>query len=66
LKPRTRSQQPSQAAHPQSQAKPQFREAAKPQQSREVQPQRSQPQHQEAPQQSQPRHGKPERGEGKK
>ncbi len=31
LKPRTRSQQPSQAVQPQSQAKPQFREAAKPQ-----------------------------------
>ncbi len=39
---------------PQSQAKPQFREAAKPQQSR--------PQHREAPQQSKPRQGKPERG----
>ena len=34
LKPRTRPQQPSQAVQPQSQAKSQFREAAKPQQSR--------------------------------
>ncbi len=70
LKPRTRSQQPSQAVQPQSQAKPQFREAAKPQQSRpqsgEVQPQHSQPKHREAPQQSKPRQGKPERGEEEK
>lgn len=70
LKPRTRSQQPSQAVRPQSQAKSQFREAAKPQQSRpqsrEVQPQHSQPQLREAPQQSNPRHGKPERGKEEK
>ena len=70
LKPRTRSQQPSRAVQPQSQAKPQFREVAKPQQSQpqsqEVQPQHSQPQHREAPQHSQPRQGKPERGEVEK
>jgi len=62
LKPRTRSQQPSRAVRPQSQAKPQ---QSRPQ-SREVQPQRSQPQHREAPQQSKPRHGKPERGKEEK
>ncbi len=66
LKPRTRSQQPSQAVQPRSQSKPQFREAAKPHQSRpqsrEVQPQRSQTQHREAPQKSKPRQGKSERG----
>ena len=82
LKPRTRSQQPSQAVQPKSQAKPQSREAAKPQQSRppsrevkpqesrpqsrEIQPQRSQPQHREAPKQSKPKQGKPERGEEEK
>ena len=70
LKPRTRSQQPSQAVQPKSQAKPQSREAAKPQQSRppsrEVLPQRSQPQHREAPKQSKPKQGKPERGEEEK
>ena len=70
LKPRTRSQQQSQMVQPQFQAKPQFREAAKPQQSRpqsrEVQQQHSQPQHRKAvkSQQSQPRRGKPEREEG--
>ena len=60
LKPRMRSQKPSQAVQPQSKAKPQFREAAKPQQSR--------PQSREAvkPQHSQPRQGKPERGEVEK
>jgi hypothetical protein len=67
LKPRTRSQQPSQAVQTKSQAKPRQQEADKPQQSRpqsgEVQPQHSQPQHLEAPQQSKPRQGKPERGE---
>jgi hypothetical protein len=52
LKPRTQSQQPSRAV--------------KPQQSREVQPQHSQPQDREAPQHSQPRQGKPERGEVEK
>jgi hypothetical protein len=57
LKPRTRSQQPSQVFRPQSQAKPQ---------SREVKPQHSQPQRREAPQQSKPQHGKPERGRGEK
>lgn len=50
LKPRTRSQQPSQAVQPKYQAKPQFRETAKPQQSqpqyREVKPQQSRPQSQ--------------------
>lgn len=62
LKPRTRSQQPSQA-------KPQARgEAAKPQHSQPpsreaVQPRRSQPQQREAPQQSGAQHGKPDRGE---
>lgn len=82
LKPRTRSQQPSQAVQPRSQAKPQFREAAKPKQSRpqsrevqsqqsrpqsgEVQPQHSQPQRREAPRQSKPRQGKPGRGEEEK
>jgi hypothetical protein len=54
LKPRTRSQQPSQAVQPKSQAKPQGREAIKPQpsrpQSREVQPQQSRPQSQGKPQ----------------
>ena len=59
LKPRTRSQQPSQAVQRKSQEKPQSRKAAEPQQSRppsrEVQPQRSQPQHREVqPQQSRP------------
>jgi hypothetical protein len=81
LKPRTRSQQPSQAVRPKSQAKPQSREVqpqesrsqpreVKPQQSRpqprEVQTQRSQPQHREAPKQSKPKQGKPERGEEEK
>ena len=71
LKPRTRSQQPSQAVRPKSQEKPQVREGAKPQQSRpqvreEAKPQQSQPQHREAPQQSKPRQGKPERGEEEK
>jgi len=70
LKPRTRSQQPSTAIQPKSQAKPQFRETAKPQQprqqSREVRPQQSQPQHRDAPQKSERQHGKSERGgEGK-
>jgi hypothetical protein len=67
LKPGKRSQQPSQAVHSKSQAKPQVREAIKPQQSRpqsrEVQPQHAQPQHREAPQQSS--QGKTEGGEGK-
>ena len=76
LKPQTRSQQPSQAVKPnaQAQAKPQSRETTKHQQSREVQPQHSQPQSREiqhqqsqpqqrdAPQQSQTRQGKPDRG----
>jgi hypothetical protein len=66
LKPRTLSQQPSHAVRPQSQAKSQFREAAKPQQSRPpfqaVRPQHPQPQHREAPKQSKPQHGKPEKG----
>jgi hypothetical protein len=81
LKPRTRSQQPSQAVRPKSQAKPQSREVqpqesrsqpreVKPQQSRpqprEVQSQRSQPQQREAPKQSKPKQGKPERGEEEK
>lgn len=68
LKPR--AQQPSQAIQPKSQARPQFREAVKPQQSRpqsrEVQPQRSQTRHREAPQQSKSKHEKHERGEGEK
>jgi len=65
LKPQTRSQRPSQAVHPKSQAKPQMREG-QPQQSREVHPQHSQPQHRDAPKQSEPRQGKPEKGgEGK-
>jgi len=67
LKPRARSQQPSQAVQPRSKARPQSREGVKPQQSRpqsrEVQPQRSQPKGRELPQQSKPRGGKPERGE---
>jgi hypothetical protein len=63
LKPRTRSQQPSQAVHPKSKAKPQFREATRPQQSR--QPRDVKPQHSQ-PRQSQPQHGKSDRGgEGK-
>lgn len=78
LKPGTRSQQPSKAIQPKSQARPQFGEEARPQRSRphspevqpqqsrpqprEVQPQRAQPQQREAPQQSRPRQGKPERG----
>ena len=61
LKPRARSQQPSQAVQPRPKAEPRSREAAKPQQSRpqsrEVQPQHPQPQHQEAPQQSRPQSG---------
>ena len=58
LKPRTQSQHPSRAVKPQPQAKPQSREASK--------PQHSQPQHQEAPQHSQPGQEKPERGGGRK
>ena len=67
LKPRTRSQQPSPAVQPRSQAKPQSREAAKPQQSR-PQAQTVKPQSREAakPQQSKPQHGKSERGEEEK
>jgi len=57
LKPRTRSQQPSQGVQSGSKAKPQ---------SRKVQPQRSQPQNREAPKQSKPQKGKPERGEKQK
>jgi hypothetical protein len=69
LRSRTRSQQPSRVVKLPPQAKPQIREAAKPQQSRPqqqrraVQPQPSRPQHREVPQQSQPRQGKPERRE---
>ena len=63
LKPRAQSQKPSRAVKPQSQVKPQSREAVKPQ-SREVQPQHSQPE--VKPQHSQPRQGKPERGEVEK
>jgi hypothetical protein len=78
LKPRTRSQQPSQAVQQKSKAIPQSREAAKPQQSRpqsrEVEPQRSQPQSQTvkpksreaAKPQPKPRQEKPERGEEEK
>lgn len=69
LKPRTRSQQSSQAVRPKSQVKPQSREVQPQQsrpQSREIQPQRSQPQHREAPKQSKPKQGKPERGEEEK
>lgn len=66
LKPRTRSQQPSQAVQTRSTARPQVLEGARQHQSRpqsrEVQSQRSQPQPREAPQQSKPRKGKPERG----
>lgn len=59
LKPQTRSQQPPRAVQPQPQAKPQYREAVQPQQSRpqsrEAQPQQSRPQSREAqPQQSRP------------
>ncbi len=78
LRPRTRSQQPSQTVQPGSRAKPQHRETTRPQQSRpqsrEVKPQQSRPQsrqappqhmqqqHREAPQQSGPQHGNPGRG----
>ena len=52
LKARTRSQQPSQAVQPRSQAKPQVREATKPQQARpqlrKTKPQQSRPQSQVA------------------
>lgn len=68
LKPRTRSQPPSQAVQPKSQARPQSREVQPQQsrpQSREVKPQQSQPQHREAPQQSKVRQGKPEKRDGK-
>lgn len=58
LNHRTRSQQPSRAVKPKSQAKSQYREAPK--------PQHSQSQNREAPQQSKPRNGKSEKGEGKK
>ena len=60
LKPRTRSQQPSQAVRPKSQAKPQSRKAAEPQQSRPqsreaVKPQQSrQPSREVQPQQPRP------------
>ena len=59
LKPRTRSQQPSQAVRPKSQAKPQSRKAAEPQQSRPqsreaAKPQQSRPPSREV-QQQQPR-----------
>lgn len=67
MKPQTHSQQPSHAIQPRSQAKPQVREAIKPQQSRsqsrEVKPRQSRPQSQTAkpqnreaakPQQSRP------------
>jgi len=72
LKPRTRSQQPSHAVQPKSQAKPQVREAVKPQQSRpqsrEVKPQQSQPKQREIKQQhsqpqsreAQPQHAQPQ------
>lgn len=62
LKPRTRSQQPSQADRTKSQEKPQIREGEKPQQSRpqvreESKPQQSRPQSREVQsQQSQPKH----------
>ncbi len=66
LKPRTRSQQPSQAVQRKSQTKPQFRQAAKQQRSRpqsgRAQQQHSKPQNQEE-QQSKPQHGKSERGQ---
>jgi hypothetical protein len=65
LKPQKRSQQPSQAVRPKSQAKPQYRQTAKQQQSRpqsgKVQTQHSQQQPREAQQQSKPQHRKPER-----
>ena len=63
LKPRTQSQQPSKAVQQKPQAKPQSREASKPQQSRpqsrDVQPQQSRPKSQEAarPQQTRPQSG---------
>jgi hypothetical protein len=63
LKPRTQSQQPSKAVQQKPQAKPQSREASKPQQSRpqsrDVQPQQSRPKSQEAarPQQTRPKSG---------
>ena len=70
LKPQKRSQQPSKAVQPKSQAKPQIREAAKPQQSRsksgKVQSQQSQPKDQKATQKSKPRQGKPEKGKEEK
>ena len=69
LKPRSRSQQPSQAVRPKPQAKPQSREVQPQQtrpQSREVQPQRSQPQQRvTAPQQSKPAQGRPEKAQAK-
>ena len=58
LKPRTRSQPPSQAVRSKSQEKPQVRERAQPQKSRQK--------HQEAQKQSKPRQGKPERGREEK
>jgi hypothetical protein len=69
LKPQARSHQPAQAVHSKTQAKPQLREAAKPQsrpQSKEVQPEHSQQQHRVTPQESKPREGKPERGDEEK
>jgi hypothetical protein len=64
LKPRTRSQRPSQALQPKSQARPQFREAAKPQQARPQFREAGRPQ-QPRPQsrQVQPQHGQPQNRE---
>lgn len=71
LKPRTRSQQPSQAVHQKSQATPQVRKAAKPQQSRQpsqaVQSKSQGKQHDRKaakPQQSKPQNRKLAPGEG--
>ncbi len=72
LKPQMQSQHPPRLVKSQSQAKPQFQETVKPEQSRpqsrEVKSQPSQilPRSQETQQRSQPRQGKPESGEVEK
>jgi hypothetical protein len=70
LKPRGRSQHPTQTDHKRSPTNPQVREATKQQQSRpqsgNVQSQHSQQQHQQTQQQSNPQHGKSEKGKGDK
>jgi hypothetical protein len=74
LKPRTRSQQPSRAASPKSQAKPQVRkvqpqqsrpqsrEVAKPQPSQQPQPREVQPQHSQPQHREAPQQAKPGNG----